>query len=89
MKEHQFTIILEVEPNEKDADRIYGILDDGTLSTSDGVPQIRFHREASSLEEAIRTAVVDVISAGFYTARVEIEPDVIVPHANIYAEAVR
>lgn len=77
MKEHLFTLILTADPNEEEADRLYGILNDGTLSTITGVPQISFHREASSLEEAIRTAMVDVRSAGFDTTRVEIEPNAV------------
>lgn len=42
MKEHRFTLILTADPNEEEADRLYGILNDGTLSTIAGVPQIRF-----------------------------------------------
>ena len=60
MKEHGFTLILSEDPNEDEADRIYGILNDGTLSTIVGVPQIRFYRQALSLEEAIRSALKDV-----------------------------
>ncbi|UCE17176.1 MAG: hypothetical protein JSV84_09740 [Gemmatimonadota bacterium] len=74
MKEHEFTLILSEDPNEEEADRLYGIFDDGTLSTIAGVPQIRSHREAPSLEEAIRSALRDVTTAGFEVAHVEIEP---------------
>ena len=38
---------------------------------------IHFHREAGSLEEAIRSAIGDVRSAGFDVARVEMEPDAV------------
>ena len=58
-----------------------GVVDDGTLSTIAGVPQIRFHREAVSLEEAIRSALADVKSAGFDVARVEIEPEAMAEQA--------
>ena len=75
MKEHEFTLILTSDPDEEEADRVYGIIDDGTLSTIAGVPQIRFHREASSLEEAIRSAMADVTTAGLDTARVEVEAE--------------
>lgn len=77
MKEHEFTLILTVDPNEEEADRLYGIFNDATLATIAGVPQIRFHREAPSLEEAIRSAMANVRTAGFDVARVEIEPDVV------------
>ena len=74
MKEHHFTLILTADPNEEQADRIYGLLNDGTISTIAGVPQIHFHREAASLEEAIRSAIADVRSAGFDVERVEMQP---------------
>lgn len=75
MKEHEFTLILTADPNEDQADRIYGTFNDGTLSTIDGVPQIHFHREAGWLEEAIRTAIGDVRSTGFDVERVEMQPN--------------
>ena len=37
--------------------------------------QIHVHREAGSLEEAIRSAVGDVRSSGFDVERVEMQPD--------------
>jgi hypothetical protein len=46
MKDHQFTLILTGDPNEEEAERIYGIINDGTISTIAGVPQIHFHRQA-------------------------------------------
>ncbi len=77
MKEHDFTLILSADPNEEEADRFYGIFNDGTISTIGGVPQVHFHREALSLEEAIRSAIANIRSAGFDVERVEIEPEVL------------
>jgi hypothetical protein len=77
MKEHEFTLVLTADPNEDEADKMYGKFSDGTISTVAGVPQIHFHREAGSLEEAIRSAIVDVRSTGFDVARVEIEPSAV------------
>lgn len=74
MKEHDFTLILTADPDEEAADRFYGVIDDGTLSTISGVPQVHFHREGTSLEAAIRSAIANIKSAGFDVARVEIEP---------------
>jgi hypothetical protein len=74
MKEHQFTLILAADPTEEEADRLYGAFNDGTISTIAGVPQIHFHREASSLEEALRSALGDVNAAGFAVQRVELDP---------------
>ncbi len=74
MKEHDFTLVLTADPNDDQADLLYGTFDDGTISTIVGVPQVHFHREAATLEEAIRSAIGDVRSAGFDVAHVEIRP---------------
>ena len=76
MKVHEFTLILTVDPNEEESDRLYSVFDDGTLATVAGVPQIHFHREAPLLEDAIDSALVAVKKAGFDVVRVEIEPEV-------------
>lgn len=83
MKEYEFTLILTVDPNEEEADRLYGIFNDGTLSTIAGVPQIRFHREAPSLEAAIRSAMANVRTAGFDVGRVEIEPNMVAHEVQV------
>jgi hypothetical protein len=74
MKVHEFTLVLTADPDEDEADRMYGTFNDGTIVTIAGVPRIHFHREAPSLEEAIRSAIGDVRSAGFDVATVEMEP---------------
>ena len=78
VKVHEFSLVLTADPSDDDADKMYGTFDDGTISTIAGVPQIHFHREAGSLEEAIRSAIGDVRSAGFDVARVEMEPNAVV-----------
>jgi hypothetical protein len=52
--------------------------DDGTPGKRCGVPVISFHREAESLESAIRSAVADVQKAGCVVERVQIEGDLLV-----------
>ena len=79
MKEHEFTLVLTADPTEAEAEKLYGTFDDGTISTIAGVPQIHFHRESGSLEEAIRSAIGDVRSSGFDVARVEMEPVLVQP----------
>ncbi len=79
MKTHQFTLILTADPSDEESDTLYAAFNDGKISTIAGVPQIHFHREADSLEEAIRSAIGDVRSEGFDVARVEMEPDAVVP----------
>jgi hypothetical protein len=77
MKQHEFTLVLTADPDDDQADRMYGTFDDGTIATVAGVPQIHFHRDAESLEEAIRSAIGDVRSVGFEVARVEMEPNAV------------
>ena len=45
--------------------------DDGTLFSSNGEAGIGFSREASTLEEAVRSAIADVAHAGYSVSRVE------------------
>ena len=67
------------EPSDEQADEMYGRFTDGTISTIAGVPRVDFHRESSSLEEAIRSAIGDVRSQGFDVERVEIARRQILP----------
>ena len=77
MKVHEFTLILTADPNEEETDRLYSIIDDGTIATIGGVPQIYFHREAFSLESAIVSALLDIQKAGFDADHVHIKPKVV------------
>ena len=75
MREHEFTLVLSSEPDEAGADRLYGVIDDGTIATAQGVSQIQFHRKTESLEAAIRSAIADVQACGITILRVEMQPD--------------
>lgn len=75
MNLQEFTLILDRDPDMDEADRLHGVFNDGTISTLCGVPQVHFHREAPSLEIAIRSAIRDVAGCGFSVARVEMAPD--------------
>jgi len=77
MRQHEFSLILTAEPTEEEAERLYALFDDGTVLTLEGVPQIHFHREAESLEEAIRSALQAVTEAGF-VVRVKLAPEALV-----------
>lgn len=74
MKQHEFSLLLAADPSDDEADQLYARFNDGTISTIAGIPRICFHRESRSLEEAIRSAIRDVRSAGADVVRVEIEP---------------
>lgn len=78
MKTFEFTVVFDhcMELNEELCERLFAArCDDGTPGTCCWVTVIDFHREAASLEEAIRTAVANVSSAGCVVARVEIDAE--------------
>ena len=81
MNKYDFTLVL-AESLEL-TDDLAGALftagcDDGTPGTCNGVFSIDFHREAASLEAAIRSAIEDVRTAGYAVARVEIAAEAVV-----------
>ena len=81
MSKYDFTLILTESPELTDdlADALFAAgCDDGTPGTCHGVFSIDFHREAVSLEAAIRLAIADVKTAGYEVARVAIEAEAIV-----------
>ena len=79
MKTYAFSVILTVaDVTDADCDTLYEAgCDDGLIVTRDRVTHIGFSREASSLEEAIRSAIADVQRAGFRVAKVELEPEML------------
>ena len=75
---YEFSLILKegTEITEELADQLFEAgCDDSTPGTFCGTPYISFHREAESLESAIRSAVADVQKAGCVVERVQIEHD--------------
>ena len=80
MNKYDFTLILaeSLELTDGIADALFAAgCDDGTPGTCHGVFSIDFHREGISLEEAIRSAIADVKTAGYEVARVEIEAEAV------------
>ena len=77
MKVQKFTLIIAPDPTEEEADKLYGVIDDGTLATIADIPQIHFHREAVTMDSAIQSAIADVTSLGLDVLRVEIAPEAI------------
>ena len=76
MRTYEFTIILRDLPEmtEDAASALYEAgCSDGSPGSCNGISEINFHREASSLGEAIQSAVQDVAKAGYAVERVEIE----------------
>jgi len=78
MKTYQFDVILAglEEISDDLAEALFEAgCDDGTPCSSAGVAWVGFHRQADSLESAIRSAVSDVQKTGRTVARVQIESD--------------
>lgn len=75
MHKYEFRLILKgsVELTEELCDALYSAgCDDGTPGTSEGLCLIDFAREASSLEEAINSAIKNVEAVGHGVDHVEI-----------------
>ncbi len=76
MKTYEFDVILKdvSELTDDQADRLFAAgCDDGTPTACDGLAWIHFDREAASLEDAIRSAVAMVQTAGFIVSKVELD----------------
>ena len=74
--QYDFTVVLKDSPEltEELADKLFAAgCDDGSPGMCAGTTSIDFHRHASSLEEAIRSAAANVSAAGCIVARVEID----------------
>lgn len=84
MTKYEFRLILSgpFELTEEIADELFEAgCNDGTPGTCEGAFFIDFHREAGSLEEAIRSTIGDVKSAGYEVKRVEMEAEAVAHHA--------
>jgi hypothetical protein len=78
MKTYQFDVLLKdvSEITDDHADALFAAgCDDATPVCCDGVAWIHFDREASSLEEAIHTAVGQVQTCGFRVFKIELDAD--------------
>lgn len=76
MKTYEFDLVLkdvaEVSDDQADALSVAGC-DDGTPASCDNLAWIHFDRESPSLDEAIRSAIAQVQSAGFTVSKVELD----------------
>jgi len=75
MKKYEFDLVLKglAEINEDQADALFAAgCDDGTPASCNGLAWVHFDRQAPSLEEAIRTAIAQVHSAGLPVSKVEL-----------------
>jgi hypothetical protein len=76
MTNYEFDIVIsgvdEIADDQADALFAAGC-DDATPISSNGLAWIHFDREASSLEDAIRSAVAQVRRAGLQMAKIELD----------------
>ena len=76
MKTYEFDVLLKdvLEVTDDQADALFAAgCDDGTPTCCNGRAWIHFDRQAQSLEEAIRSAVAQVQSAGFTVSKIELD----------------
>ncbi len=76
MKTYEFDVFLKntAEISDDQADGLFAAgCDDGTPASCNGVAWVHFDRAADSLEEAIRSAIAQVRSAGFTVAKIELD----------------
>ena len=88
MKTYNFSLLISppTVDEETAADRLYaGGCDDGLFSVSGGIYEVEFDREASSLVDAVRSAMSDVNEAEIGARVVRVVPDDLV-NANVIAE---
>jgi hypothetical protein len=77
MRTYEFDVVLKdvAEVTDEQADLLFAAgCDDGTPASCNGIAWVHFDREASSLEEAIGTAVAQVQSAGFGVSKIQAAP---------------
>ncbi len=73
---YDFTLILSSQPEltEELCDALFAAgCDDATSGQICGSPQMMFHREAESLESAIRSAIADIQKVGCHVERLEMD----------------
>jgi hypothetical protein len=78
MKIYEFDVTLKgvCEVTDDQADALFAAgCDDGTPACCNGLAWIHFDREAASLEDAIRSAITQVRSAGFSVSKVELDAE--------------
>jgi len=76
MNKFDFTITVDQFVEDLDAiNTIYGQHHDISMFNSDGATRITFHREAATLDDAIRTAVSNVQSYGYKVKQIEVSPE--------------
>lgn len=72
MKIYDFELTLHCPASLDQVELLFPACDDASFGSTDGVAYANFHREAESLEAAIRSAIDDVISVGLKIQEVKL-----------------
>jgi hypothetical protein len=73
---YDFTITIDQFVEDLDAvEAVYSRLDDVSMFNADGATRITFHREAATLDDAIRSAISEVQSLHYKVKNIEVEPE--------------
>jgi len=72
---YEFSLILTAaDVTDKEVDKLHEAgCNDGSILSRGDITMVQFDRVASTLDEALATAISDVEAAGFQVARVEID----------------
>jgi hypothetical protein len=75
MQVYAFTFTLDqLVEDEAAIDEFYGRTGDVTMVDSDARTELQFDRQASTLDEALRSAWCDVQASGWKVASISVEP---------------
>jgi hypothetical protein len=62
---------------EHEMDQVYARCQDASLLVDGAARLVQFHREDSSLQNAIQPAIADVNAAGYHVSHVELQPNAV------------
>jgi len=83
MRIFEFTITIDRHVEDHDEiDAFYGKTVDASVAGSEGKTLIHFDREAPSLDDALRSAIIDVRGQGWQVREITVEPDCMLPVAS-------
>ncbi len=80
MKVYSFTITIDKYVDDVDVvDAFYGKVDDASIAGSEGKTLVHFDREAVSLDDALFSAITQLLSEGWQVREIAVEPGCILP----------
>lgn len=76
MNTFDFTITIDQLVEDVDTvDAFYARCDDVSMFNAEGVTRVTFHRDAVTLDDAVRSAINDVQSFGSKVKQISVEPE--------------